>query len=101
MARRAIPTAEESPFNILEDFPRNPNGQTKSRQPGNEDNLSDDSAETSDDSRDSTESQADANRALVDDLTKFEESFKGITTRFKLISRIGEGRSRVFSRVLV
>lgn len=43
------------------------------------------------DSDDSEESEGNVDPALQEDMLKFQETFKGIKERFRLIGRIGEG----------
>ena len=47
----------------------------------------------SDDSSD--EAQKPLSRAVLDEITKFEDSFKDITKQYRIIDRIGEGGCRV------
>ena len=37
------------------------------------------------------DSDEDVEDTVLEDMMRFEESFKGITTRYRLINRIGEG----------
>ena len=50
-------------------------------------------SELSDDSDISQEKHRKISPNVLEDMVKFEESFKGITQRFRLINRIGEGAS--------
>ena len=40
----------------------------------------------------SEESDDEIDESVAEDIQKFEDSFKGITRRYRLINRIGEGR---------
>lgn len=46
----------------------------------------------------SDESDMIVDPSVLDDMEKFQDTFKGIQDRFRLINRIGEGNSRVTSR---
>ena len=95
MARAKPPSAEPSPFNILEDRPTLDEYQLKveaaqrDRRVGDE--ISDDDSETTDDSVASKKQHRKKDPVVVEDMVKFEESFRGITKRYRLIDRIGEG----------
>jgi cell division control protein 7 len=63
------------------------------RVPDEEDDLQDfDGEETS--SEASEEAEEDVDESVAEDMRKLEESFKGISQRYRLINRIGEGKSR-------
>jgi cell division control protein 7 len=47
----------------------------------------------------SSDGEAEVDPAVSEDMAKFEESFKGITKRFKLINRIGEGTRLLLSPI--
>ena len=94
--QRARPSAEQSPFNILEDdetaekrqrrTQRYRVGEAQNDEPSeDEDGLSLGSSDCSHDRRKSLDP------IVQEDIAKFEESFKGITRRYKVLSRIGEG----------
>jgi len=84
-----------------------PNGQ-KAFQPWNEDE--DDFREEQDESMDPAEESGctdtvidsdeeeeedeEIDELVLEDMQKFEESFKGITQRYKIMNRIGEGMRR-------
>ena len=96
---RAKPSAKHSPFNILEDEEEITKERQRRRQAGEIDEIDeDDPIENEDDysSGDSDDSE-DQRKALdpmiQEDISRFEESFKGITKRYKVLSRIGEGAS--------
>ena len=60
------------------------------RVPDDEDELQElDDEETS--SEASIETEDDVDESVAEDMRKLEESFKGISTRYRLINRIGEG----------
>ena len=93
---RARPSAEQSPFNILEDdesaekrlrrIQRHRIGGAQNDEPiGHEDHLSSDSSDFQDHRR------KPVDPIVEEDIAKFEESFKGITRRYKVLCRIGEG----------
>ena len=85
-------------------IPRWPNGQ-EAFQPWNEDE--DDFREEQDESMDPAEESGctdtvidsdeeeeedeEIDELVLEDMQKFEESFKGITQRYKIMNRIGEG----------
>jgi len=50
-----------------------------------EDSMADSMSEQSEDSED------DIDESVMEDMRKLEESFKGISQRYRLINRIGEG----------
>ncbi len=54
--------------------------------------LEEEDAQHSDFSDDSEEA---VDPSVMEDMEKFQETFKGIKARFRLINRIGEGNSRV------
>ena len=95
MTKLRAPSGEESPFNILED-PRD-QGHTDSKlvddEPNCRDDFSEEMSEASDSSESSSRSRQPVDKSVMEDMAKFEESFKGITQRFRLINRIGEGTS--------
>ena len=88
-------------------IPHWPNGQ-KAFQPWNEDE--DDFREEQDESMDPAEESGctdtvidsdeeeeedeEIDELVLEDMQKFEESFKGITQRYKIMNRIGEGMRR-------
>jgi cell division control protein 7 len=51
-----------------------------------DEDLREDGSETSDDGEETVDS------TVQEDMIKFEQTFKGITERFRLINRIGEGQ---------
>jgi cell division control protein 7 len=59
----------------------------ESRQEGDEHDQEDEYSEESDDSDDVVD------EAVQEDMLRFQETFKGIKERFRLINRIGEGKS--------
>jgi cell division control protein 7 len=54
--------------------------------------MEEDDAQNSDFSDDS---EGAVDPSVAEDMEKFQETFKGIRDRFRLINRIGEGNSRV------
>jgi len=97
MAKAKPPSAGPSPFNILEDRPSLDEYQQRKKEEQQSPNDSDRSiSDESDASEDSVASKKHKRRkidpAVAEDMAKFEESFKGIAKRYKLIDRIGEGR---------
>lgn len=93
MTRSKVPTAEPSPFNILEDppgvdekFPRN--GQTNYDSSDGEDSQAEDSMS---DGSESSTSDDEPSSQVLEDMAKFEESFKDLAQQYRLIDRIGEG----------
>lgn len=61
--------------------------------PQEEDELQDfDGEETS--SETSEETEEDVDESVAEDMRKLEESFKGISQKYRLINRIGEGKSQ-------
>ena len=58
----------------------------ESRAEGDEDDREDEYSEESDDSDDVVDA------AVQEDMLRFQETFKGIKDRFRLINRIGEGK---------
>lgn len=96
MVKTKAPTGEPSPFNILEDPHDTPeHGQAHVKEAGfdliERGEVSDDGSEASDGSESSVESRRPIDKSVLEDMAKFEDSFKGITQRFRLINRIGEG----------
>jgi hypothetical protein len=55
-----------------------------------EDSMADSISDNSDDSED------DIDESVIEDMRKLEESFKGISQKYRLINRIGEGASFLF-----
>jgi len=55
----------------------------------------DDSRDTFEESEETTlgssDDDSDPDASVLEDMERFEQSFKGITKRYKLINRIGEG----------
>lgn len=96
MVKSKAPTGEPSPFNILED-PRDTPEQSHAsvKEAGfdviDRDEVSGDESEGSNGSESSVESRRPIDKSVLEDMAKFEDSFKGITQRFRLINRIGEG----------
>ena len=62
----------------------------ESRAEGDDDDQEDAYSEESDDSDDVVEA------AVQEDMLRFQETFKGIKDRFRLINRIGEGKEFSF-----
>lgn len=90
MARsRAIklPTGEPSPFNVLRKSPR------KASEPEVEEIISDDEeSDISDTSEGPEQLHKTVTRSVLEEIAKFEESFKDFAKRYRLIDRIGEGK---------
>ena len=97
MAKAKPPSAGPNPFNILEDSPNIAEYRQKNEEAQQypDDSNRSSSVET-DASEQSTASKKKKLRridpAVAEDMAKFEESFKGISKRYRLIDRIGEGR---------
>ncbi|KAL9122083.1 MAG: hypothetical protein Q9187_001367 [Circinaria calcarea] len=96
MVKSKAPTGEPSPFNVLEDSRDTPEHNHASvKEEGfdviDRDEVSGDESEGSNGSESSIESRRPIDKSVMEDMVKFEESFKGITQRFRLINRIGEG----------
>ena len=47
-----------------------------------------------DDNSEDSDSDEDVAASVKEDIRRFQETFKGITERFRLINRIGEGEQR-------
>jgi cell division control protein 7 len=54
-----------------------------------------------DDYSDSDESDGVVDASVQEDMNKFQETFKGIKDRFRLINRIGEGNSLLASSLSI
>ncbi|MCJ1382206.1 hypothetical protein MMC17_005318 [Xylographa soralifera] len=95
MAKTKPSAAEPSPFNILEDRPTLDEYQArieqKRRYQREREELGDDGSDTSDDSAVQVKKPRAIDPTVKEDMIKFEESFKGINKRYRLIDRIGEG----------
>ena len=78
-----VPTAEPSPFNVLEDVTES------ERQEMVLEEGESDEEETSDD--ESEKQHQSIPRSVREDIAGFEESFKDLSRRYRLIDRIGEG----------
>ncbi|MCJ1320708.1 hypothetical protein MMC15_006049 [Xylographa vitiligo] len=95
MSRTKPSAAEPSPFNILEDRPTLDEYQArieqKRRYQREREELGDDASDTSDDSAVRVKKTRPVDPTVKEDMIKFEESFKGINKRYRLIDRIGEG----------
>jgi len=97
MAKAKPPSTGPSPFNILEDRPSLDEYQQRK---DDAEQYPDDSDRSSSDLTDASEDSAGLKKkkrgridpAVAEDMGKFEESFKGISKRYRLIDRIGEGR---------
>jgi hypothetical protein len=63
----------------------------ESRAEGDEDDQEDEYSEESDDSDDVVDA------SVQEDMLRFQETFKGIKDRFRLINRIGEGKQGSFA----
>jgi cell division control protein 7 len=55
--------------------------------------MEEENYQQSDDYSDSDESDVVVDASVQEDMKKFQETFKGIRDRFRLINRIGEGNS--------
>jgi cell division control protein 7 len=55
--------------------------------------MEEENYQQSDDYSDSDESDMVVDASVQEDMKKFQETFKGIRDRFRLINRIGEGNS--------
>ena len=55
--------------------------------------MEEENYQQSDDYSDSDESDVVVDASVQEDMKKFQETFKGIKDRFRLINRIGEGNS--------
>lgn len=85
-----VPTMGNEPFTILEETEYEddaPNVEVI------EEELYEEEQEHEDDSASSGSEESDdvVNESVAEDMRKLEESFKGISQRFRLINRIGEG----------
>ena len=93
MAKRKAPPGEQT-FAILEDaceqLKARYSRQTSFEPIGRRANGHDDGY-SSDTSEDSIGDPSSIEKSVLEDMIKFEDSFKGITKRFRLIDRIGEG----------
>lgn len=89
MAKPRAPPSGGDPFNIHED----PNARSKA--PGFDDvNTKTEVMEQpdyEDSSDDSDDSIGSVQESVAEDMLKLEATFKGISKRFRLINRIGEG----------
>lgn len=97
MARAKVLSGSENPFNIHEDPPTTSDkhqAHQGRQQHANGDphkGLGDNDSDTSDCSVLSQKHQRRIDPAAHEDMIKFAESFQGITERYRLIDRIGEG----------
>ncbi|MCJ1475190.1 hypothetical protein MMC13_003850 [Lambiella insularis] len=94
MAKAKPSAAEPSPFNILEDRPTLDEYQAKiekARRDRRQEGVEHDESDTSDDSAVQVKKPRSVDPAVKEDMLKFEESFRGINKRYRLIDRIGEG----------
>lgn len=57
--------------------------------------MEEENYQQSDDYSDSDESDMVVDASVQEDMKKFQETFKGIKDRFRLINRIGEGNSLI------
>lgn len=97
MAKAKPLSAGPSPFNILEDRRSLDEYQQRKEEeqqsPNDCDRSSSDESDASDNSVASKKKKRrKIDPAVAEDMAKFEESFKGISKRYRLIDRIGEGR---------
>ena len=93
---RPKPSEDPSPFNVLEDSrDRESHHHVEPRRGSvaklDQEEVSASSGTESDGSEGSVESHGQVEKAVMEDMVKFEDTFKGITQRFRLINRIGEG----------
>jgi cell division control protein 7 len=54
-------------------------------------------SDSSSDDIDDSEGDEEAEESVVEDMRKLDESFEGISLRYKLVNRIGEGTSSCFT----
>ena len=83
-----VPTGEPSPFNVLDDVPHNVTRSNHQAVVQDDDAMSVDE-EISDDSSETHHKVVP--RSVLDDIARFEESFKDLAKQYRLIDRIGEG----------
>jgi cell division control protein 7 len=84
-----VTEAEEGTFNIHEDAGAEEDAWNGSDQEM-EDNLDEHETDRPSDSEDDS---SDISPVVAEDIAKFEESFKDITKKYRLIDRIGEGKT--------
>ena len=48
---------------------------------------------------DGTESDEELDESVIDDMRKLEESFAGISSRYRLVNRIGEGKLSILPKI--
>ncbi|MCJ1373754.1 hypothetical protein MMC20_004983 [Loxospora ochrophaea] len=83
---------KEQTFTILEDQVETlHDDQEPSEQVRESSQTEEERSEDDWDASDSSESQGNVDDAVLEDLQKFEDTFDGISDRFRLIKRIGEG----------
>jgi len=92
------PRAPQEPFNIHHDdmdesMEENDEMEESKVEDGEE-------MEVEDNSEDS-DSDQDVDASVKEDIRKFQETFKGINERFRLINRIGEGKQRLLERITI
>lgn len=78
--------------------------QDEQEEDGEEDYNEDYYDERQDEGSDTSEDSQDIEPAVLEDMEKFRDTFKGISKRFRLINRIGEGKLNYdiqFARVLI
>lgn len=90
MSRTRLTQANRKQFDVHEDHKTRfrgsgPNGRMTVSDVEDEEAYSSDSSERSEDSI------GEVDESVAEDIYKLEETFKGISTRFRLINRIGEG----------
>ena len=92
---------KEQTFTILEDQVETlHDDQEPSEQVRESSQTEEERSEDDWDASDSSESQGNVDDAVLEDLQKFEDTFDGISDRFRLIKRIGEGTSFLKNRAL-
>ena len=98
MTRTQVPTGEASPFNVIDSHSKNAahvqqNAVQEVNYVEEEDELEEEEDEDagSDTSAMSEENHRSIPQHVLDDMAKFEASFKDLAKQYRLIDRIGEG----------
>ena len=82
-----VPTAEPSPFNVVEDSSRTESEVEEELETNDQESDEDATSDVQPERR-----PKPISRSVREDIARFEESFKDLAKQYRLIDRIGEGK---------